>query len=569
MSVKFLIKILTFSLILLSINCAKREFPSGGPVDVTPPQILEVFPANSSLNVDLSAKITITFSKPMAKEKTVQSIFITPVPESPFKFRWKKNSLILEPSKPLEKDKTYVINIGTNAQDTHNNKLEKSYSFAFSTGQKLDSGSISGKVFFQDKAEKGVSIWTYPLSKNKDTNPEVDKPEYATLSGQNGEYTLSYLAKDVYRLFAVKDLNNDLLWEPDKEPLGVTTKDLNLTLDTLSFSNIVFELILRDTTAPQLVSCQSLDKRDVRLEFDESLSPRGLYEKENYKIYSDSLSEKSLNVELVYIKGEDYQKVYLVTDEMSKRKYRVIVQNLTDLYGNKLDQKFNEWVFEGSESVDKSPLRIDSTYPGAGDVNIPLDAEIKLFFEKPPEKNSAEKGFILKDSLEERVEGKFLWENPAELVFKPDKVLQGKMKYELTLKDLVDLWGNPYVAFDLEADTSFKLGFITVDPDTLSSISGRVENLSQNKGEIVIDLKKIEKPELSYEKKLKESGDFKFENVFPGKYNLKAYLDLNGNGVLDLGKPLPFEPAEPEIFYPDTLNLRPRWETEGVILKFR
>jgi len=563
MRLKFFIWLSIFSLFFLLVTCAKREFPSGGPIDVTLPQILEVSPANNTLNVDLSAKITITFSKPMAKEKTEQSIFITPVPESPLKFRWKKNSLILEPSKPLEKDKTYVINIGTNAQDMHNNKLEKSYSFAFSTGQKLDSGSISGKVFFQDKAEKGVSIWTYPLSKNKDTNPEVDKPEYATLSGKNGEYTLSYLAKDVYRLFAVKDLNNDLLWEPDKEPLGVTTKDLNLTLDTLSFSNIVFELILRDTTAPQLVGCQSLDKRDVRLEFDESLSPRGLYEKENYKIYSDSLSEKSLNVELVYIKGEDYQKVYLVTDEMSKRKYRVIVQNLTDLYGNKLDQKFNEWVFEGSESVDKSPLKLFSTYPAAGDVNIPLDAEIKLFFEKPPETTSVEKGFLLSDTTGQKVEGNLQWKTPTSFFFAPSKILQGKMKYQLTLENIADLWGNPF------ADTSFKLGFITVDPDTLSSISGRVENLSQNKGEIVIDLKKLEKPELSYEKKLKESGDFKFENVFPGKYNLKAYLDLNGNGILDLGKPLPFEPAEPEIFYPDTLNLRPRWETEGVILKFR
>lgn len=536
---------------------------------MTPPQILEVFPANNSLNVELPSRITITFSKPMNKEKTGQSIFITPVPESPFKFEWKKNSLILEPSKPLEKDKTYVINIGTNAQDMHNNKLEKSYSFAFSTGQRIDSGSISGKVFFQTKPEKGVSIWTYPLSKSKEPNPELAKPEYATLSDQNGEYTLSYLARDVYRLFAVKDLNNDLLWEPDKEPLGVTTKDLNLTQDTTLFSNVDFELVLRDTTAPQLVGCQSLDKRDVRLEFDEPMSTQRLYEWQNYKILSDSIPGESLSVELVYTKGEDYQKVYLVTDEMSRRKYKISVQNLTDLYDNKLDQKYSEFVFEGTESVDKSPLKIDSTYPGAGDANIPLDAQIKLFFEKPPETTSFEKGFLPKDTTGQKVEGNLLWKTPTSLFFAPSKILQGKMKYQLTLENIADLWGNPFVAFDLEADTSFKLGFITVDPDTLSSISGRVENLSQGKGEIVIDLKKLEKPELSYEKRLKEPGDFKFESVFPGKYNLKAYLDLNGNGILDLGKPLPFEPAEPEIFYPDTLNLRPRWETEGVILKFR
>jgi len=564
MKKKFWIGLIFFSLIIIFIiNCAKREFPSGGPMDVTPPQILEVFPANNSLNVDLSTKITITFSKPMDKVKTEQSIFITPVPEAPFKFRWKKNSLTLEPSKPLEKDKTYVINIGTNAQDMHNNKLEKSYSFAFSTGQKLDSGSISGRAFFQSKAEKGVSIWTYPLSKSKDPNPEVDKPEYATLSDQNGEYTLSHLANDLYRLFAVKDLNNDLLWEPDKEPLGVTTKDLNLIQDSLSFSNIDFELVLRDTTAPQLVGCQSLDRRDVRLEFDEPMSTQRLYERQNYKILSDSIPGESLSVELVYTKGEDYQKVYLVTEEMSKRKYKVSIQNLTDLFGNKLDQKFSEWVFEGSESADKSPLKLVSTYPTAGDANIPLDDQIKLFFEKPPETTSFEKGFLLQDTTGQKVEGNLLWKTPTSLFFSPSKTLQGKMKYQLTMEKVADLWGNAL------ADTSFKLGFIIVDPDTLSSLSGRVENLSQNKGEIVIDLKKLEKPELSYEKKLKESGDFKFENVFPGKYNLKAYLDLNGNGILDLGKPLPFEPAEPEIFYPDTLNLRPRWETEGVILRFK
>jgi len=563
MKLKFFTSSIIFILSLFFINCAKREFPSGGPIDVTPPQILEVFPADNSLNVDLSATITITFSKPMDKEKTGQSIFITPVPDTPFKLRWKKNSLTLEPSKPLEKDKTYVINIGTNAQDMHNNKLEKSYGFAFSTGQKLDSGSISGRAFFQSKPEKGVSIWTYPLSKNKDPDPEVDKPEYATLSDQNGEYTLSYLANDAYRLFAVKDLNNDLLWEPDKEPLGVTTRDLNLTQETTLFSNVDFELVLRDTTAPQLVGCQSLDKRDVRLEFDELMSTRGLYEKENYRILSDSVSGESLSVELVYTKGEDYRKVYLLTDEMSRRKYKVTVQNLTDPYGNKLDQKYSEFVFDGTESVDKSPLKIDSTYPGAGDANIPLDAQIILFFEKPPETTSFEKGFLLKDTTGQKVEGSLLWKTPASLSFSPSKILQGKMKYQLTLEKIADLWGNAF------ADTSFKLVFTTVDPDTLSSISGRVENLSQNKAEIVIDLKKMEKPELSYEKRLREPGDFKFESVFPGKYNLKAYLDLNGNGILDLGKPFPFEPAEPEIFYPDTLNLRPRWETEGVILKFR
>lgn len=550
--------------VLILSSCAKRGFPPGGPKDLTPPQVTEVNPANNSLKVDPYTEISLCFSERMDKERTEKSIFITPVPESPFEFKWKKNKLILKSTGTLEKDRTYVINLGTNAQDLHNNRMEKSYSFAFSTGEGLDSGFISGRVFFQSRKEKGVSVWTYPLSKFKEPDPKKDKPEYVTLSDLNGEYTLSYLRHGWYRLFAVKDSNDDLLWDPDKEPLGLTTRDLYLSDDSLSFYNIDFNLVLRDTTPPVLLDCQSLDKGKVRLEFDEPLySTRGLYEIDNYKILSDSSNQDSLKVELVYTKVEDYTKVYLATEEMTIRKYTVYVQDLSDLAGNPIDREYNKCFFEGSQSEDKDPLRIIAIYPQSGASNIPLDAKIKLFFDKPPRKNSTKNGFVLEDSSKERIEGIFLWENPAGLVFVPDKPLQGEMKYELSLKEVVDLWDNPL------ADTNFKLTFSTLNPDTLGSISGRVENSIEKGHEIVIILEKIDLPKFFYDKKLSEAGGFKFEKVFPGKYNLKAYLDLNRNGILDLGKPIPFETAEAQFLYPDTLNIRPRWDTEDVILKLK
>lgn len=557
------IEIFFFVLLLCLLGCAKRGFPPGGPPDLTPPQVLEVFPANSSLNVDTSTEIILSFSEGMDKESTEKSVFITPLPEVPFEFKWRKNDLMIKPSQPLEKDRTYVITLGTITQDIHNNKLEKSYSFAFSTGEKLDSGFISGEVFFQSKKEKGISIWGYPLSKIKEPDPMKNKPEYVTLSGEDGTYTLSYLSKGAYRLFAVKDINGDLMWNPDNEPLGITTKDLYLTDDSLAFSHVNFNLILRDTTPPAILNCQSLDKNKVRLEFNEPLSLKpGLYESENYNILSDSLNE-SLKVELVYTKAEDYKKVYLVTEKMGKTKYRIHVEDLYDLSGNSISREYNECIFEGTELEDKSPLQIISTYPQSGTTNIPLDAEIKLFFDKPPQKASVEKEFILEDSLGQQVEGRFSWENSAALDFIPERSLQGKTKYRLSLKDVYDLWDNPL------SDTSFEIGFYTLNPDTLGSLSGKAENLSSTKGEIIIILEKTQGPEFRYEKKLKEPGEFRFDNVFPGKYNLSAYLDLNQNSILDLGKPFPFELAEPQVIYPDTLNIRPRWETEGVVLRFR
>ncbi len=531
---------------------------------MTPPQILEVYPANNSLMVEPSVEIRLSFSERMERTSTEKSVFITPLSEVPFEFKWQGNKLVLRSPQPLEKDKTYVITLGTNAQDLHNNKLEKSYSFAFSTGEELDSGFISGNVFFNSKKEKGVSIWGYPLSKIKEPDPKKDKPEYVTLSGEDGTYTLSYLSKGAYRLFAVKDINADLVWNPDNEPLGITTRDLSLNSDSLSFANINFNLVLRDTTPPVVLNCQPLDKNKIRLEFSEPLSPsRGLYERGNYKVFSDSLQEESLEVEFVYTKGEDLKKIYLVVEDLAKRKYNVFLQNLSGSSGNLIGQGNNECSFEGTELEDKSPLKIVSTYPQPNAVNVSLDTEIKLFFDKPPEKVSAERGVVLEDSSGQRINGSFKWEDPAALFFIPEKPLQGKMKYVVSLEETVDLWGNPL------ADTSLKVEFSTLDPDTSGTLSGKVENLSRAESEIVITLEKIEVPKLSYEKRLEEPGDFKFDKVFPGKYNLKAYLDLNGNGITDFGNPLPFKPAEPQVIYPDTLNIRPRWETEGVVLRLR
>jgi uncharacterized protein (DUF2141 family) len=564
MRLKFRIRLLILALALFSINCAKRGFPPGGPEDLTPPQVLEVYPANNSLQVDPSIDIYISFSERMDRTSAERSIFITPLSDVPFEFKWNRNKLVLRSPQPLEKDKTYVITVGTNAQDLHNNKLEKSYSFAFSTGEELDSGFISGRVFFQPKKDKGISVWGYPLSKIKEPDPKKDKPEYVTLSGDDGTYMLSYLSKGTYRLFAVKDINADLIWNPDNEPLGITTRDLCLSPDSLSFANIDFNLVLRDTTPPVVLDCQSLDKNKVRLEFSEPLlHSRSLYEKGNYKIFSDSLQEESLKVEFVYAREGDSKKIYLVVEDLTKKKYNVFLQNLYDSSGNPIGQGYNECSFEGTELEDKSPLKIVSTYPQPKAVNVSPDAGIKLFFDKPPEKSSVEKGFVLEDSSGQKIKGGFKWEDPAALFFIPEGLLQGRMKYVVSLKGAVDLRGNPL------ADTSFKIEFSTLDPDTSGTLSGKVENLTREESEIVIILEKAEIPKLNYEKRLKEPGDFKFDNVFPGKYSLKAYLDLNGNGTMDFGNPLPFKPAEPQVIYPDTLNIRPRWETEGVILKFR
>ncbi len=60
---------------------------------------------------------------------------------------------------------------------------------------------------------------------------------------------------------------------------------------------------------------------------------------------------------------------------------------------------------------------------------------------------------------------------------------------------------------------------------------------------------------------------FTFPRVVEGKYGLDAFIDSDSNGRYSPGTARPLTAPEPFVRYLDTLRVRARWETGGVILK--
>ena len=142
---KTLIFILLVFLSFVS-QCAKEGMPPGGPEDTIPPEVVSVSPKPGSTQVNSSSRIEIIFSERMLAKITEESIFISPLPKKPLDLGWRGKRVILTPQEPLLPDRTYVISVGTDAQDMRRNRLSKSHTFAFSTGKELDYGNISGQV---------------------------------------------------------------------------------------------------------------------------------------------------------------------------------------------------------------------------------------------------------------------------------------------------------------------------------------------------------------------------------------------------------------------------------------
>ena len=568
-------QVLTLALFLfLSLvwRCAKEGMPPGGPEDTTPPEVVSVMPQSGSTRVDLSSRIEIIFSERMLAEITEESVFISPLPKEPFEFGWRGKKLVLTPKEPLLPDRTYVISVGTDAQDLRRNRLAQSYTLAFSTGEKLDYGNISGQVWAQQKVglnrELGASVWAYVLADEKAViDPEKEKPDYVTQTDNAGEYALKNLSLGRYRLFAVQDVNRDLLWQWESEAIGVTTGDVELTERDISRAGVDFILSAKDKDPPGLLNCQSPSNGQVGLEFDEELDSRTSLESANYRIVSLSTREP-LTILSVFFKPAGTAKLVLLTDPMSPgEKYELSVIGVTDQAGNLMDTSSNTCVFEGSEVTDTTGPALVALSPKDREKAVRLDSDVRLIFDEPPEKRTVELAFSLADSNQNDVQGKGEWPNPTTFAFTPQASFAGEMRYSVTLRGerIRDFFGNVSVI-----DSSFAASFLTLGQGVLGSVSGEIGPVeTAESAAVVLILWHPEQGEPWYDMVLQQRGPFTFEGVLPGKYFLAGYVDLNGDRRLSSGQPEPFSSSEPFAVHPDTIHVRSRWETEGLKLKIR
>ena len=560
----------TFPVLLLAgacclLSCAKEGMPPGGPEDTTAPEVLVVSPAAGATEVPQDSKVEIVFSERMTPEITEQSIFISPLPREPFQFRWKGRKLTLSPQEPLDADRTYVISIGADAQDLRRNRLGQTFTLAFSTGSRLDFGTISGRVWATQEVglarQTGAGVWAYLLSQDHSKlDPAVDKPDYVTQTDDQGAFVLKNLSVGTYRLFAVQDLNRDLLWNPENEPIGVTTRDVELADRQISAGGIDFVVGLRDKRNPVLSSCSSPNRAMVRLDFDEELERRSAWDIGNYRLTS-AADRQPVNAQSAFFPDADAKRVILLVDEMiPQQEYDLSVAKVTDKAGNVVDTSANGCRFVASGLPDTVGLEITVVEPADGGINVPPEAGITLTFSRPPDRQMIEASFHLLDPSNAKVSGSGEWLGPNLYCFRPDSLLAGGTEFRASLPG-ADIRGPAGNVSPL--DSVFSSAFITVKPETSGSVSGVVETGDDTvSSPTSLILWQQESNGVLYRLSLTKPGPFKFDWVLPGKYLLAAYLDLNQDGLLSLGEPEPFSAMEPFEVHPDTIQVRSRWETE-------
>jgi hypothetical protein len=197
-------------------------------------------------------------------------------------------------------------------------------------------------------------------------------------------------------------------------------------------------------------------------------------------------------------------------------------------------------------------------YPGGKPV-FAERAEIALVFSEPIDTaRLTDQTFLLWTDENLPVAMEQLWRDPFHLEFAPAELEAGE-SYRLVVTefDIVDRAGN------LMGDSAAEYRFRLLDDDSLGSVTGRVEIRLPGRAAdpAVLSFVKTENNQLF---ELPVAGQ-QFEIDLPaGAYLLTGFVDSNGNGQRDLGSLFPFAYAETLARYPDTVNVRARFETAGV-----
>lgn len=539
---------------LLYLSCARQEPPSGGPEDTIPPQVLDHLPPSLTTKVPPDIELRILFSEPMDRKSVEESIFISP-PLS-WKASWRDQILTLSPSVTLSSNRTYVVTLGTGCRDIHHNPLSQAYTLAFSTGDSIDRGSISGITFFQGQPIEGASIWAYLYDRN--STPLSATSDYITQSGVGGHFRFRYLTSGDYRVFALLDKNRDGEWDPSSEPLALPPGEAAVTAGRNSVDGLYLSLALRDTTRPNLVSLQPMDYEKVRLVFDHQMDSTQIFTPFNFSL---SFTHGGLPIKGVYPDYKRLDKIYILTSRQEEgREYTLRMKEICDKWGNPLNPSSAVAKFYGSSFPDTVLPGLRGIYPPDGARAIPLDVRVELFFSEPMSQRSVEEAFGLLGLEGDTISGTFSWLFLNLCYYTPEENLPDKSSFNIILEGdrIKDLAGNRL------SDSTFSFVFSTLNTDTLGSISGRIALTDETlKGMFLLSCKGVDGP-TNYVKIIEEPGPYSLDGVITGRYGLSAYLDRNFNRRFDQGRLSPFSPAEFFTIYPDTVRVRARWETEGI-----
>ncbi|MBD5360245.1 MAG: hypothetical protein HDR87_05995 [Bacteroides sp.] len=237
---------------LLMAACASIGRPEGGPRDVEPPVFTHSSPAPGAKNVK-SKIINLSFNENIQLSDPGTKVAISPAQTQQPSISANGRNIRIELKDSLIPNTTYTIDFTDAISDLNEGNPMDGFSYAFSTGDNIDSLMISGMVLQASNLEPAQGMLVGVYATDADSAITSLRFDRITRTNQYGQFSVRNLAPGTYQLFAVNDVNRDYHWDRSEdiaffgEPITPSASRKVLT-DTLKNQGGMDSIVSREVT---------------------------------------------------------------------------------------------------------------------------------------------------------------------------------------------------------------------------------------------------------------------------------------------------------------------------------
>jgi len=515
-------------LVLSFSQCAKKGRPDGGPMDEDAPIFVTANPPYETINFD-KKEINIYFNEYIKLKDLTKQLIISPPlnPENPplispqgtpSKFI---NIKILD---TLKENSTYIFDFGNSVQDNNESNTLERFKYIFSTGNYIDSLSLSGNVknAFISKSVEDIKLLLYRLdSSYTDSAVYNRKPDYVTSSLDSSNYQFTNLRKGNYLLVALDDVRSDYIFNPETDKIGFLNDTITLPRDSI----INHTISIFKEELPYIFR-RGKEIRKGQLIFGYKGKPKNLT--------VETLSAVPDNFKTIIFpeKGKDTLNLWHSLIEKDSLIFKISDNIISDTVTVKLRKK------------ELDSLKVNEITGGI------LNLKDTLFFltNNPVVSiDTSRINFKQSDSINFPYEA-FISKKENKIGFLFEKKYKKSYKINLYPNALTDI-------FNTTNDTISSL-FRTRGTEDYGEISVTIQN--PKKIPVIIQLTDINDATIVQET-CSENKNISFDLLIPQKYKIRIIYDSNQNGIWDTGSYLEKKQPEYVEYFPETQEVRANW----------
>ncbi len=579
------IVLLVFSVatMLVFTRCANTSRgPSGGPIDSLPPVPLYTNPQNGAIQFN-GKLVEIGFNEYLKLKDANKNFTISPPMDLAPTYRTKGKTVRVEFQDTLKPNTTYLLDFGNSITDLNEGNPLESFNVVFSTGARIDSATIRGRVMdaFSLEPVEGTMVFLY--EENTDSLPYLRLPDAIARVSPEGFFVARGLKEIPYKLVAVEDKSRNNKYDPGSEKIGfidemvhaVISSDTSTVSDygkdsTSSFSDFLkIGLFSENMKKQNLESFERKEERKVVLTFAQrnpeivSLAFDGINSTELIReesFWRDTLTywfnfdsvPKLLVGNITYMRPDSLNNIVPFETELKFPEFKKPEEN-------------KEQQGRGRRNDDKKEPEIPTIKVGVS-VNQDKIVENGITINLPAPLAMLDSSKIHVFKFKD-IRDTAKTEIPFTLSLSPDNLclytLQANWEtseaYQLIIDSLAmtDIYrlNNKRIEQRIETPSEAKYSILALK---LEDVSGSYI------AQLLSDKKVVQ------EKYFEKDGVVKFSFVQPGKYKLRLIHDVNGNKRWDGGSYLNHLQPEPVLFLrmPDGTyerELKQNWDDELVI----